>query len=87
MADTVLLQVRVSAMLVKRIDELCRDGIFRNRGEVVSEALRNLILRYTRASSEARMTAMYLSGRLHKGVNPETLVFDVSRPYSMPEED
>jgi Arc/MetJ-type ribon-helix-helix transcriptional regulator len=75
MADTVLLQVRVSSALVRKIDELCSEGIFRNRSEAVSDAIRMLIARYSKTSPEARTTALYLSGRLNRAGNPEDLVF------------
>ncbi len=77
MADTVLLQVRVSSTLVKRIDELCQEGIFRNRSEAISDAIRMLLSRYSHASPEARATALYLGGRLGRAGNPEEIVFQV----------
>ena len=75
MADTILLQVRVSASLVRRIDELCDEGIFRNRSEAISDAIRMLLARYSRTSPESRATALYLGGRLPKSGSPEDLVF------------
>jgi Arc/MetJ-type ribon-helix-helix transcriptional regulator len=78
MADTVLLQVRVSSALVKRIDELCNEGLFRNRSEAISDAIRMLLARYSRTSPEARATALYLSGRLTRTGNPEDLIFTPS---------
>lgn len=75
MADTVLLQVRISSALVKRIDELCNEGLFRNRSEALSDAIRLLLAKYSRTTPEARATALYLSGRLSKVGNPEDLVF------------
>jgi len=75
MTDTVLLQVRVSAALVKKIDELCSEGLFRNRSEAVTDAIRMLIQRYSRTSPEARATALYLGGRLSRIETPEDMVF------------
>lgn len=83
LVDTVLLQVRVSATLLKKIDELCQEGIFKNRSEVVSEAIRSLIVRYSRVSREAKLTALYLSGRLPKGESPDDLVFTVKEPVEV----
>lgn len=80
MADTVLLQVRVSSTLLKQIDELCDEGIYRNRSEVISEAIRLLLARYSRRSIESRATAMYLSGKLPKTGNPEERVFKPRMP-------
>jgi len=71
----VLLQVRISSALVRRIDELCQEGLFRNRSEAVSDAIRMLLARYSHTSPEARATALYLSGRLEKFGNPEETVF------------
>ncbi|MEM1518393.1 MAG: ribbon-helix-helix domain-containing protein [Nitrososphaerota archaeon] len=79
MSDTVLLQVRISAALVRRIDELCSEGIFRNRSEAVTDAIRMLVQRYSRTSPEARATALYLGGRLSKTEAPEELIFEGSR--------
>lgn len=79
MSDTVLLQVRISAALVRRIDELCSEGIFRNRSEAVTDAIRMLVQRYSRTSPEARATALYLGGRLSKSESPEELIFEGSR--------
>jgi len=75
MADTVLLQVRISSALVRRIDELCNEGLFRNRSEAISDAIRLLLAKYSKTSPEARATALYLSGRLGRVGNPEDLVF------------
>ncbi len=46
MADTVLLQFMISAALVMKIDELCSEGLFKNRSEAVTDAIRMLIQRY-----------------------------------------
>ncbi|MCS7146014.1 MAG: ribbon-helix-helix domain-containing protein [Nitrososphaerota archaeon] len=83
MADTVLLQVRVSSTLVRRIDELCSEGLYRNRSEAISDAIRMLLAKYSRTSPEARATALYLSGRLSRTGNPEELIFTPStgRPH------
>lgn len=78
MSDTVLLQVRVSAALVRKIDELCNEGLFRNRSEAVTDAIRMLLQRYSRTSPEARATALYLGGRLSKTEAPEELIFKSS---------
>lgn len=75
MTETVLLQVRISAALLKKIDELCNEGLFRNRSEAVTDAIRMLIQRYSRTSPEARATALYLGGRLSKTETPEDIVF------------
>ncbi|MEM4334103.1 MAG: ribbon-helix-helix domain-containing protein, partial [Nitrososphaerota archaeon] len=73
--DTVLLQVRISSALVRRIDELCNEGLFRNRGEAISDAIRMLLARYSKTSPDARATALYLRGRLSKTGNLEDLIF------------
>jgi Arc/MetJ-type ribon-helix-helix transcriptional regulator len=75
MANMVLLQVRISSALVRRIDELCQEGLFRNRSEAVSDAIRMLLARYSHTSPEARATALYLGGRLGRAGNPEDIVF------------
>ena len=75
MADTVLLQVMIGAPLVKKIDELCSEGLFKNRSEAVTDAIRMLIQRYSRTSPEARATALYLGGRLSRTETPEDFVF------------
>ena len=43
-ADTLLLQVRVSSALVKRIDMLCNEVLFRNRSEAISDTIRMLFM-------------------------------------------
>jgi Arc/MetJ-type ribon-helix-helix transcriptional regulator len=75
MEDTVLLHMRVSAALIKKIDELCSEGLFKNLSEAVTDAIRMLIQRYSRTSLEARATALYLGGRLSETETPEDLVF------------
>jgi hypothetical protein len=60
---------------LRRIDELCQEGLFRNRSEAVSDAIRMLLARYSHTSPEARATALYLGGRLGRAGNPEDIVF------------
>jgi len=79
LTDTVLLQVRVSAALLRRVDELCAEGLFKNRSDAVNDALRYLVLRYSRTSPEGRATALYLGGRLPRSGSPTELVFKASR--------
>jgi len=50
LTDTVLLQVRVNAALLRKVDELCAEGLFKNRSDAVNDALRYLVLRYSRTS-------------------------------------
>jgi Arc/MetJ-type ribon-helix-helix transcriptional regulator len=46
MSDTVILSFKVPAQLVERLDELVREGLFRNRSEALRHALVLLINQY-----------------------------------------
>jgi Arc/MetJ-type ribon-helix-helix transcriptional regulator len=70
LTDTVLLQVRVNAALLRKVDELCAEGLFKNRSDAVNDALRYLVLRYSRTSPE---------GRLQKSGSPVDLVFRAAK--------
>jgi Arc/MetJ-type ribon-helix-helix transcriptional regulator len=79
LTDTVLLQVRVNATLLRKVDELCAEGLFKNRSDAVNDALRYLVMRYSRTSPEGRATALYLGGRLQKSGSPVELVFRAAK--------
>ncbi|MCS7094709.1 MAG: ribbon-helix-helix domain-containing protein [Thaumarchaeota archaeon] len=79
MTDTVLLQVRVSASLLRRVDELCAEGLFKNRSDAVNDALRYLVLRYSRTSPEGKLTSLYLGGRLARSGSPSGMIFRSKR--------
>jgi Arc/MetJ-type ribon-helix-helix transcriptional regulator len=78
LTDAVLLQVRVNAALLRNVDELCAEGLFKNRSDAVNDALRYLVLRYSRTSLREGDRALP-RGRLQKSGSPVEMVFQAAK--------
>ncbi|MCD6514708.1 MAG: ribbon-helix-helix protein, CopG family [Candidatus Odinarchaeota archaeon] len=66
MVNTVLIQIRIPEKLLKRIEKLCEEGYYRNKGDAIVDAIRHLLERYERGSGLGKLTEMNIMGKLTK---------------------
>ena len=64
MSEKVVVQVRLPAKLVKELDRLTQQGIYRDRTEAIADGVRHILDRYSKEGSLSRMVAMYTMGKL-----------------------
>jgi metal-responsive CopG/Arc/MetJ family transcriptional regulator len=59
--------------LVKRLDEICKSGLYRNRTEAISDAVRHLLDRYLPESEISKLLELHRSGKLKRDKRLEDL--------------
>ncbi len=72
---SMLIQVRVPVELVKRMDRLIANGLYRSRSEMLIDAVRHLLLTYGGEKPEVeRFILHYLKGRVRREEDLEVIV-------------
>jgi len=69
MAKKVVVQVRLPAGLVEKLDVLTEQGLYRDRTEAITDGIRRLIDRYLKEDTVSRMVSLYLMGKLPRSAS------------------
>ncbi|MFQ6075973.1 MAG: ribbon-helix-helix domain-containing protein [Candidatus Bathyarchaeia archaeon] len=69
MSRKVVVQVRLPAVLVERLDKLTEEGFYGNRTEAIADGIRHLLERYRRGGRVGRLVRLYLMARVEKTVS------------------
>ena len=73
---SVLVQARLSEVLVRELDKLVERGLYRNRTEALEDAIRHLIERMKSLSDIGFLVSRYLNGKLPpQDVDPLKMVY------------
>jgi len=62
--EKVLVQARLPAALVRELDELLKEGYYRDRTEAISDAIRRLIETFSKRDRISKTVRLYLMGKL-----------------------
>jgi len=73
MAKKVVVQVRLPAGLVERLDRLTEQGLYRDRTEAITDGIRHLLDRYMEEDAVSRMVSLYLTGKLPRNASIDDL--------------
>lgn len=71
MGKKVVVQVRLPAALVEKLDQLTEQGLYRDRTEAIADSIRHLIEKYFREDPLSRMISLYLMGKLQRNASIE----------------
>jgi len=69
MARKVIVQIRLPASLVEKLDALTQQGLYRDRTEAITDGVRHLIDKYLREDAVSRMVSLYLAGKLPRNTS------------------
>ncbi|MEM2926631.1 MAG: ribbon-helix-helix domain-containing protein [Candidatus Bathyarchaeia archaeon] len=69
MAKKVVVQVRLPAGLVEKLDMLTEQGLYRDRTEAITDGIRHLIEKYSKEDPVSRMVSLYLMGKLSRNAS------------------
>jgi len=73
MAKKVVVQVRLPAGLVEKLDTLTEQGLYRDRTEAITDGIRHLVDRYLGGDAVSRMISLYLAGKLPRNASIDDL--------------
>ena len=66
MEERVLIQARLPVTLVRELDQLLKEGYYRDRTEAIADAIRRLIEAFSRRDRIAKIVRLYLMDKLPK---------------------
>jgi len=69
MARKVVVQVRLPASLVEKLDMLTEQGLYRDRTEAITDSVRHLIDKYSKGDVVSRMVSLYLMGKIPRNAS------------------
>ena len=64
MARKVVVQVRLPAALVEELDKLADSGLYSDRTEAITDAVRHILERYSQADELAKLIRLYMLGKI-----------------------
>jgi Arc/MetJ-type ribon-helix-helix transcriptional regulator len=64
MTKKLVVQVRLPANLVEKLDMLTEQGLYRDRTEAVTDSIRHLIDKYLKEDTTSRIVSLYLMGKI-----------------------
>lgn len=73
MAKKLVVQVRLPAGLVEKLDKLTEQGLYRDRTEAITDGIRHLVDRYLGRDAVSRMVSLYLASRLSRNASIDDL--------------